>query len=1086
MAQGGQGLGAGVGIVLAVQGHGGGVRPDTGALAAGLGGHLAGHRSGQRLGMASVTGAGKDSLGSEAGPLPHGLAPDMASGGQRLSLGIRVGLAFEGHRGGVRPDAGALAAGLGGHLAGHRSGQRLGMGPIIAAGERGGGGLRSGPGPDRLAPGVAGGRDGQSLQGGLVLAVGVAEQLPADGALPIRLGTGGFAGGGHLRYRGEGMTIGAGIGGAVGHGHVVDGEHGVGILIDLVGLLIEVEGELGIVRAEGGGNGNMGRAVVPIAGNFAQIGGVPDGGPGPAAVGGGLHGHGAVTADDILEQQVIKVQRRRLAGQVHHRGDEVLILQLVAAAGHRQQGLADASHAPVAPGIFIVIHVDAGLLGGIELGIGALVPGIGAVGTGALHGPAVAGEVLGLEVVVELHVGGRLGEQGGDGVVGGDILEGVAVHRAHALAVHQHVGNGIALGGGDGEGLGRALLHGHLTGGGDGTALTGGGGDGVLLGHGAVLHRHQLHVIHRQGGGVVGGVHIAEGELDAVHRILGGNLDLSAARQGIAAGLLAGVAVLEVPDGGPGLAAVGGGLHGGGEGLVLDAVNAVGIVEIQNAIPGAGQVHGRGDQPLVLRAAVPVVGNIGVLGVVAQALPVVIGILLPGVAVGVDALQGPAVEGEAVAGDGLEVVLEHHGGDIGDLLKYGGNGVALVHGQGQDIACNGGGAAVDLHGGQLIALVRGEGNVHGLAGDIGGLTGGGHGTAVGGGGGQGHGVAGSAAGDGELGVIHHHLAGAGIGGLVIVEGELDAGGLVCLRHGKLRQARLDIAGALGHVLGVPDDGPGLAAVGAGLGGEGHLAAVQGGAGKAIVKGQGGGLAGEIHHRGDQQLVLLVAAGVLILVILVGVHHGLLVLGTRGHDGVAALVPVEILAAAVGVLGGPALAGEVVGVEIVVENGHVAGLLGLLEGGGDGVVHAHPLEGIVADGAQIRAVHGDVGNLIALGGGNGEGFAGALLHQGLTGGVNGAALTGGGGDGHIVVPLLGVQLNVVQRQVGAALAGVDKGEAQVLAVLQALGNVDLGLGLGPGGEQAGIPLQVPDLLPGGAAVAGGHDLEVAVLILHGVQ
>ena len=449
--------------------------------------------------MASVTGAGKDSLGSEAGPLPHGLTPDVASGGQRLGLGIRVGLAFEGHRGGVRPDAGALAAGLGGHLAGHRSGQRLGMGPIIAAGEHGGGGLRSGPGPGRLTPGVAGGRNGQSLQGGLVLAVGVAEQLPADGALPIRLGTGGFAGGGHLRYRGESMAVGAGIGGAVGHGHVVDGEHGVGILIDLVGLLIEVEGELGIVRAEGGGNGNMGRAVVPIAGNFAQIGGVPDGGPGPAAVGGGLHGHGAVTADDILEQQVIKVQGGGLAGQVHHGGDEILILQLIAAACHRQQRLADAAHAPAAPGIFIVIHVDAGLLGGIELGIGALVPGIGAVGTGALHGPAVAGEGLGLEVVVELHVGGRLGEQGGDGVVGGDILEGVAVHRAHALAVHQHIGDGVAFLGGDGEDLGRALLHGHLTGGGNGAALTGGGGDGVLLGHRAVLHRHQLHVIHRQG-----------------------------------------------------------------------------------------------------------------------------------------------------------------------------------------------------------------------------------------------------------------------------------------------------------------------------------------------------------------------------------------------------------------------------------------------------------------------------------------------------------------------------------------------------------------------------------------------------------
>ena len=420
--------------------------------------------------MASVTGAGKDSLGSEAGPLPHGLAPDMASGGQRLSLGIRVGLAFEGHRGGVRPDAGALAAGLGGHLAGHRSGQRLGMGPIIAAGEHGGGGLRSGPGPGRLTPGVAGGRDGQSLQGGLVLAVGIAEQLPADGALPIRLGTGGFAGGGHLRYRGESMAVGAGVGLAEGHGHVVDGVHAVGASVALAGLLIEVEGELGIVGAVGGGNSDAGRALQVGAALVDGVGlGIPDGGPGLAAVGAGLHGDGAEAAEDrVTEQQVIKGQGGGLAGQVHHGGDEILILQLVAAACHRQQGLADAAHAPgITPGIFIVIHVDAGLLGGIELGIGALVPGIGAVGTGALHGPAVAGEVLGLEVVVELHVGGRLGEHGGNGVVGGDILEGVAVHRAHALAVHQHVGDGVALLGGDGEGLGRALLHGHLTGGGD-------------------------------------------------------------------------------------------------------------------------------------------------------------------------------------------------------------------------------------------------------------------------------------------------------------------------------------------------------------------------------------------------------------------------------------------------------------------------------------------------------------------------------------------------------------------------------------------------------------------------------------------
>ena len=904
VTQGGQGLGAGVGIVLAFQGHGGGIGPDALGGAAGLGGDLAGDAGGQDLHMAGIPGAGEGGLGgAAAGPGPHRLAPGVAQGGQGLGAGVGVVLALEGHRGGIGPDAGALAGSGGGDLAGNSGGDLLHMAGVTAAGEGSLGGLVAGPGPGGLAIVVAQHADGQGLQGGLVLAFGVAEQLAADGAHPVGLDAGLLAGGGDLRHGGEGMTIGAGIGGAVGHGHVVDGEHGVGIVIALVGLLIEVEGELGIVRAEGGGNGNVGRAHEPITAYRLQIGCGPDGGPGLAAVGGGLHGHGAVVADDGLEQQVIEAQRRRLAGEVHHRGDEILILQLIAAACHRQQRLADAAHAPAAaPGIFIVIHVDAGLLGGVEVSVGALVPGIGAVAAGGLEGPAVAGEGLGLEVVVELHVGGRLGEQGGDGVVGGDILKGVAVHRAHALAVHQHIGDGVALLGGDGEGLGRALLHGHLTGGGDGAALTGGGGDGVLLGHGAVLHRHQLHVVDGQlAGSVLIGMDIAEGKLDAVHIVLGGHGNLCAAGNDVVAGLLAGIAVLEVPDSVPRLSAVGRSFHRSGEGLVLDAVLAVGEVEGQNAVTGTGQVHHRGDQVLIL-CTLPVIADVSVLGIIALVLPVVIGILLP-CAAGILHLHGPAVEGEAVAGHILEVVLEHHHGDVGNLLEGGGHGIALVHDQGVGAVRHVHGAAVDLHGGQLIAGVRGEGDLGACAGGVSGLTGGGHGAALIGGGGQGDGV--------------------------------------------------------------------------------------------------------------------------------------------------------------------------------------AGRLGLLEGGGDGVVHAHPLEGVVADGAEIGAVHVDVDDLIALGGSDVEGLAGALLHQGLTGGGDGAALTGGSGDGHIVVPLLGVQLNVVQRQVGAALTGVDKGEAQILAVLQALGNVDLGLGLGPGGEQAGIPLQVPDLLPVLAAVAGGHDLQVAVLILHGV-
>ena len=1001
----------------------------------------------------------------------------VAQRGQGLGAGVGIVLALEGHRGGIGPDAGALAGSGGGDLAGNSGGDLLHMAGVTAAGEGSLGGLVAGPGPGGLAIVVARSADGQGLQGGLVLAIGVTEQLAADGAHPVGLDAGLLAGGGDLRHGGEGMTIGAGIGDAVGHGHVVDGEHGVGIVIALVGLLIEVEGELGIVRAEGGGNGNVGRAHEPITAYRLQIGCGPDGGPGLAAVGAGLHGHGAVVADDGLEQQVIEAQRRRLAGEVHHRGDEILILQLIAAACHRQQRLADAAHAPVAPGIFIVIHVDAGLLGGIELGIGALVPGIGAVGTGALHGPAVAGEALGLEVVVELHVGGRPGEHGGNGVVGGDILKGVAVHRAHALAIHQHVGNGVALLGGDGEGLGRALLHGHLTGGGDGAALTGGGGDGVLLGHGAVLHRHQLHVVDGQlAGSVLIGMDIAEGKLDAVHIVLGGHGNLCAAGNDVVAGLLAGIAVLEVPDSVPRLSAVGRSFHRSGEGLVLDAVLAVGEVEGQHAVTGTGQVHSRGDQVLIL-CTLPVVADVSVLGIIALVLPVVIGILLP-CAAGILHLHGPTVEGEAVAGHVLEVVLEHHHGDVGNLLEGGGHGIALVHDQGVGAVRHVHGAAVDLHGGQLIAGVRGEGDLDACAGGVAGLTGGGHGTALIGGGGQGDGVA-AAAGGGELDVVHGQRTGF-VSGIHIMEGELNAVHCILGRDSQLL-ASGNNAGLLAIVAveEVPQSGPGLAAVSGYLHGGCVGLVLCSVVAVAIVEGQGCFLAGQIHRRGDQILVLRAAVPVI---------------GDIGVLGVVDILPVPVglllpgVAVGVDTLQAPAVEGEALTghrFKVVVEQRHVAGRLGLLEGGRDGVVHAHPLEGVVADGAEVGTVHADVDDLIALGGGDVEGLAGTLLHQGLTGGGDGAALTGGGGDGHIVVPLLGVQLDVVQGQVGAALTGVDKGEAQVLAVLQALGDGHLGLGLGPGGEQAGIPLQVPDLLPVLAAVAGGHDLQVAVLILHGV-
>ena len=52
------------------------------------------------------------------------------------------------------------------------------------------------------------------------------------------------------------------------------------------------------------------------------------------------------------------------------------------------------------------------------------------------------------------------GEAGRNGVVGGDVGEGVAGHRPHGDAVHQDVGHVVVGGGGDGEGLVGPVVHG--------------------------------------------------------------------------------------------------------------------------------------------------------------------------------------------------------------------------------------------------------------------------------------------------------------------------------------------------------------------------------------------------------------------------------------------------------------------------------------------------------------------------------------------------------------------------------------------------------------------------------------------------
>ena len=67
-----------------------------------------------------------------------------------------------------------------------------------------------------------------------------------------------------------------------------------------------------------------------------------------------------------------------------------------------------------------------------------------------------------------------------DGVVLRNILEGIGCHCAHALAVHQHLGYGVALIRGDGEGLIPALTDADIAGGSNGAASPGSCLDGVV------------------------------------------------------------------------------------------------------------------------------------------------------------------------------------------------------------------------------------------------------------------------------------------------------------------------------------------------------------------------------------------------------------------------------------------------------------------------------------------------------------------------------------------------------------------------------------------------------------------------------
>ena len=129
---------------------------------------------------------------------------------------------------------------------------------------------------------------------------------------------------------------------------------------------------------------------------------------------------------------------------------------------------------------------------GIALVLGSLGGGgILAVGHG-LGIQGVAGETV--------HEGDGEGdglELGPDGVAGGQLAEGVAADSAHALAVHQHVGEDIALVGGDGVGGVALVVILGFAGGADGAVFSGGGGDGDHIADALILGDQLLQLVDK-------------------------------------------------------------------------------------------------------------------------------------------------------------------------------------------------------------------------------------------------------------------------------------------------------------------------------------------------------------------------------------------------------------------------------------------------------------------------------------------------------------------------------------------------------------------------------------------------------------
>ena len=416
----------------------------------------------------------------------------MAGGRDGLGLGVGVLLALEGDLGGVGPHAVDLAGGLGGHLIGNSSVHRLHVGGIIAAGKGGRSGEIIVPLPHWLTVSMAGSGDSQLLQRRLGLALGIAEQLAADVALPVSGGAGDLAGGRHLCHGGQGVALG--------------GERlrlGVGVLLALKGDLSGI----------GAGAANLAAALRNLAGHsgidLLHMGSIISAGEG------GRSG-----------EIIVPLPHRRAIGMTGGRDGQILQSDLGGTLGIAEQLAADVA-LPVSGGA-------GGLAGGrhlchsgqgVALGGDRLRLGVGVV-------LALKGDLSGIGTQALLITGGLGGHFVGDG---GRHRLGMAV----VIRAGKDGGGGeIIVPGPGGPAIVMVLLHGDGHAGGGDLPLHAGLavlilillplGGLILQIFGQVLQLvlHQLLQVDADGDlGVIRGQGI-RGVLEVVGHVLGGTVGI--------------------------------------------------------------------------------------------------------------------------------------------------------------------------------------------------------------------------------------------------------------------------------------------------------------------------------------------------------------------------------------------------------------------------------------------------------------------------------------------------------------------------------------------------------------------------------